>query len=62
MSEVLTWMAVVGKVLGIWTAGSLVAVVPLVLWFRAQAAANEVRFRQVRRQAWLAQARPADIG
>jgi hypothetical protein len=55
-------LAVVGKVLGIWTMGSLVAVVPLVLWFRAQAIANEVRFRQGRRQAWLAEARPADIG
>lgn len=62
MSELLTGMAVVGKVLGIWTLGSLVAVVPLVIWFRMQAVANEVRFRQGRRQAWLAQARPADIG
>ena len=62
MSELFTWMAVVGKVLGIWTLGSLAVVVPVVLWFRAQAIANEVRFRQVRRQAWLAQARPIDIG
>jgi hypothetical protein len=62
MSELLTGLAVVGKVLAIWTMGSLVAVVPLVLWFRAQAIANEVRFRQGRRQAWLAEARPADIG
>jgi len=62
MSELLTGLAVVGKVLGIWTIGSLLAVVPLVLWFRMQAIANEVRFRQVRRRAWLAEAHAADIG
>ena len=62
MSELLDGMAVVGKVLGVWTLGSLVAVVPLVIWFRMQAVANEAIFRQGRRQAWLAQARTADIG
>ena len=62
MSELLTGLALVGRILGIWTVGSLVALVPLVLWFRAQAIANEVRFRQGRRQAWLAEAHPADIG
>jgi hypothetical protein len=41
MGELLSGMAVVGKVLGIWTVGSLVSVIPLVIWFRMQAVANE---------------------
>jgi hypothetical protein len=39
-------------ILGIWTAVSLVACVPLVLLFRAQARRNLLRSREDRRSAW----------
>ncbi len=42
------------SVLGIWTAISLAAAVPLVLWFRAQARRNALRTRDERRKAWEA--------
>jgi hypothetical protein len=62
VSEVFSSLGVVGEVLAIWSLISLVAVVPLLSWFRLQAVANELRFRHGRRQAWLAESRPADLG
>lgn len=62
MSEVLTGLGTVAVVLGVWTLGALVALMPVVTWFRMQALANEVRSRQVRRQAWLSASRSADQG
>lgn len=46
-------LRVVLWVLGIWTAVSVVATVPLVLLFRARARKNLLLTREDRRSAWL---------
>ena len=58
MSGLLSSVHLVATVLGAWTLVSLVALVPVVGWFRLQAVANEARARADRRQDWREAARP----
>jgi hypothetical protein len=56
MDTVLAIVRMALWVLGIWTAVSLIAVIPVLAMFRVQARRNVLRTREDRRRAWSAAA------
>ncbi len=59
MSVLVSGLEWAGAFLGVWVVASIVATIPLVLWFRAQALSNDLRSRAERRRAFGAAAHAA---